>query len=271
MDPSPVPTASDGSPYPVRGSPTFLRDVEAMFAHIARGYDAVDHLISLGGDWLWRPRALWDLDRFTGGAVPGRILDLGCGPGTFTLVAASHFPKARFVGVDLTPPMLARARARSAGRSGRLEWARANALRLPFPNGSFDLVMSAFVVRNLPDLPKAFAELGRVLTPGGVLLTLEITEPAGARFRRLFHAYFDTVVPWVGAAFGSEGPYRYLPDSLRSLPGREELLAMMGTAGFSRTTSLPQSLGIVTTFLAQRSPTRSDGAQSLWASSGRPE
>ncbi|HEV2519923.1 MAG TPA: class I SAM-dependent methyltransferase [Thermoplasmata archaeon] len=245
--------ASDGSPYPSRSDPTFERDVRAMFTHIARGYDWFDHIASLGGDLLWRPRALWDVDRFRAGGVPRTILDIGCGPGDLTVLAAHHYSGSRVVGIDITPAMLRRARSRrlpdADGR--RLDWGEASAFRLPFPSGAFDLVMSAFVIRNLPRLPDAFAELRRVVAPGGTLLTLEITEPSSPRFRALFHAYFDSFVPWLGAAVGSEGPYRYLPESLRALPDRRTLVALLGRAGFERIETRLQSLGIVTSFLAR--------------------
>ncbi|MCI4357444.1 MAG: ubiquinone/menaquinone biosynthesis methyltransferase [Thermoplasmata archaeon] len=253
VTPSPGRKASDGSPYPDRSDPSFERDVRAMFAHIARGYDWFDHVASLGNDLFWRPRALWDVDRFRDGRIPRSILDVGCGPGDLSILASHHFPGSRVVGVDVTPAMLSRARARRvpAADGRRLHWGEATALRLPFRTGTFDLVMSAFVVRNLPRLPDAFSELRRVVAPGGTLLTLEITEPAAAWFGSLFHAYFDTFVPWLGAAVGSEGPYRYLPESLRTLPARSAMLALLHRAGFDRVETRPQSLGIVTSYLAQ--------------------
>jgi demethylmenaquinone methyltransferase/2-methoxy-6-polyprenyl-1,4-benzoquinol methylase len=116
-------------------------------------------------------------------------------------------------------------------------------------DGSVDLVVSAFVARNLPDLPRALREMRRVLAPGGSVLVLEITGPSGALRRAIFLAYFDRVVPWLGAAIGSEGPYRYLPESLRSFPRASEFVSLLGDAGFQRPVARPQSGGIVTTFL----------------------
>jgi demethylmenaquinone methyltransferase / 2-methoxy-6-polyprenyl-1,4-benzoquinol methylase len=127
---------------------------------------------------------------------------------------------------------------------------RANARRLPAPSGSFDVIMSAFVARNLVDLPGVFREFRRVLRPEGTVLTLEITEPASALVGRLFHAYFDHVVPWLGAAVHSAGPYRYLPNSLRSLPPSDGMVQLMRDAGFPRVEAHPQSMGIVTAYLA---------------------
>jgi len=245
--------AADGSPYPERGAPEFERDVRRMFTHIAERYDWFDHVASLGNDFLWRPRAFWDLDRFRPDDRVVRVLDVGCGTGDLARRAAHRFPRARVTATDFTAAMLRRARVRQ-GRTPegpRLDLARATALRLPFADGTFDLVTNAFVARNLRDLGAAFREFRRVLRPGGVLLTLEITEPASARVAATFHAYFDRVVPWLGAAVASAGPYRYLPDSLRSLPRPPALADLLRAAGFVRVGLYPQSRGIVTTFLAE--------------------
>jgi demethylmenaquinone methyltransferase / 2-methoxy-6-polyprenyl-1,4-benzoquinol methylase len=249
-------TAPDGSPYPDRSLPTFERDVRRMFTHIAERYEWFDHVASLGNDYLWRPRALWDLDRFRSNGRLVRVLDLGCGTGELARQVARHYPSARVLATDFTRAMVVKAARATAGRAEapRLEFGRATALRLPFAAASFDLVTNAFVARNLADLPRALGEMRRVLRPGGVLLTLEITEPISPTFGRLFHAYFDRVVPWLGAAVRSAGPYRYLPESLRTLPPREQFLAALRTAGFARTAALAQSMGIVTTFLGEATP-----------------
>jgi demethylmenaquinone methyltransferase / 2-methoxy-6-polyprenyl-1,4-benzoquinol methylase len=247
------PTASDGSPLPDRSLPTFERDVRRMFTHIAHGYEWFDHVASLGNDLLWRPRALWDLDRFRRPGPMARVLDIGCGTGELARLVARHYGSARVLAADFTRAMLDHAAAASAERpeSGRLGFARATALRLPFADGSFDLVTNAFVARNLARLDTAFREVRRVLRPGGVFLTLEITEPASPLVNHLFHAYFDRVVPLLGSAVGSSGPYRYLPKSLGTLPDTRTLLALLGQSGFPRATARPQSSGIVTTFLAE--------------------
>ena len=252
----PTPTAADGSPYPDRALPTFERDIQRMFGHIAERYDWFDHVASLGNDFLWRPRALGQLDRFRALGPIRRALDIGCGTGDLARQVARRFPGAEVVGADFTGPMLRNAlgRNRRAREGSRVTLARATALRLPFADASFDLVTNAFVARNLTDLPRGFREMRRVLRPGGVALTLEITEPTSPAFGALFHSYFDRVVPWMGAAVASAGPYRYLPESLRSLPPRAELLDVIRAAGFPRVAAPSQSFGIVTTFLAEAGP-----------------
>ena len=233
-----------------------------MFTHIAERYEWFDHVASLGNDYVWRPRALWDLDRFRAPGPLERALDLGCGTGELARQIARHYPRLRVVATDFTSAMVARAAATTHDprHRARLDFGRATALRLPFADGAFDLLTNAFVLRNLADLPVALAEFRRVLRPGGVALMLEITEPVEPTFNRVFHAYFDRVVPWLGMAVDSAGPYRYLPESLRSLPPRAELQSMLAKAGFGRTEARLQSLGIVTTFLAEAGPRFSEGA-----------
>lgn len=254
-------TAPDGSPYPDRSRPTFERDVRAMFTHIARRYDWFDHLVSLGQDYTWRPRALWALDRHRDRRAVARVLDVGCGTGDLTRLAAHHYAASRVLATDFTAAMLERAAARTPAGSDRerIDFTRGTALSLPFRSGSFDVVMSAFVVRNLPRLPEALRELARVLAPGGSLLTLEITEPTSPAFRRIFHRYFDHVVPFLGGLAKSAGPYRYLPESLRSLPDRATFLRLLGEAGLARAEAVPQSIGSVTAYLAERPAPRSEG------------
>ena len=249
-------TAPDGSPYPDRTQPAFEREVRRMFSHIAGKYEWFDHVASLGSDLIWRPRALWAVDRFRDTSPVRWVLDIGCGTGEFTFLAAHHYPQARVIGTDFTSAMLAEARHRRDFRleGDRIALARGTALSLPFADGSFDLILNAFVVRNLPNLDRAFRELRRVLRPGGVLASLEITEPEPVAVRRFFHAYFDHVVPWLGASVASAGPYRYLSDSLRSLPDRTSLLDLLRRAGFPRVAADSQSMGIVTTFLAEAGP-----------------
>jgi len=254
--PGPGRTAPDGSPYPDRTTPGFERDVRRMFTHIAERYDWFDHVASMGNDFLWRPRAFWDLARFRGSRPTERILDVGCGTGDLARLGARRFPRARVLASDFTAAMLQKAERRTRGRpeAVRVAFARANALRLPFPDATFDLATNAFVARNFSDLPAALRELRRVLRPDGTLLTLEITEPTSSGFGAVFHAYFDRVVPMMGAAVASAGPYRYLPESLRSLPDRPRFAALLRDAGFARVVARPQSLGIVTTFLADVAP-----------------
>jgi demethylmenaquinone methyltransferase / 2-methoxy-6-polyprenyl-1,4-benzoquinol methylase len=248
--------APDGSPYPDRTRPSFQHDVRAMFTHIVQRYEGFDHVASLGNDYLWRPRALWDLERHRRGRPTSSVLDVGCGTGELTRLSRRRFPRARVIGVDFTRAMVAKAYAHEGAlrHASDPAYLRGTALRLPFRDAQFDVAVSAFVARNLPSIPRAFAELRRVLAPEGTLLTLEITEPSPRFLRGLFHAYFDHVVPLLGAAVGSAGPYRYLPESLRYLPDRAGMLVLLSEAGFVQPRAVPQSGGIVTGYFAEAPP-----------------
>jgi demethylmenaquinone methyltransferase / 2-methoxy-6-polyprenyl-1,4-benzoquinol methylase len=245
-------TAADGSIHPDRRLPTFERDLQRMFASIAERYDTFNHLATVGQDLLWRPRALWGLERARRAPVRD-ALDFGCGTGGLARLLRVRFPRARVVAVDFSGAMVRVARRRTRGRHGP-GFAVADVLRLPFADGSFDVASSAFVARNLRDLPAAFRELRRVLRPDGLLLTLEVSEPGSAAVGRLFHAHFDHAVPLLGRAFDREGPYRYLPESLRSLPPPEALATLLRDAGFPWTTRDAMSGGIVSAFLSGPSP-----------------
>jgi len=221
-----------------------------MFSHIAGRYEWFDHIATFGSDFLWRVRALWELPRCFP-LVVRRALDIGCGTGEFARAVAHRYPAAEVVAADFTRAMVVRASESGVERPHRSGFVRATALRLPFPDATFDLVTNGFLLRNLPSLTPAFREMRRVLRPGGVLLSLELGEPVPPLFGRLFHAYFDHVVPILGRAVGSEGPYRYLPESLRGLPSRADLVEILRDSGFPRATARLQSMGIVTAFYAE--------------------
>jgi len=177
-----------------------------VFSRIARRYDAVNRLLSLGRDGAWRRSAAAHLP-------PGRVLDLGAGTGA----ANREFGTRRVVAVDPAAPMLGlnSQRRRVAGR----------AERLPFAAGSFDGVFSAFVFRNLDSIPAALMEIHRVLRPGGAAAVVDLSRPRGAWARRLHRAGTALVLPLVGTLVGAPREYRYLHRSLDALPPPEVLFA----------------------------------------------
>jgi len=253
-EPASGPKASDGSIHPDRNLPTFERDVRRMFGSIADRYDTFNHVATFGQDLLWRPRALWLLQRFRGAAVRD-VLDFGCGTGALARLDLVRFPGARVVAIDFSGAMVKGARRRTGPRGPQAgpQYAVANVGRLPFPDATFDVVTSGFVARNLSDLSAVFRELHRILRPGGTLMTLEVSEPTSPVVRRLFHAHFDRAVPMIGRAFDREGPYRYLPESLRTFPAVPRLFELLAGAGFVRSAAYPMSLGVVTAYLSEAS------------------
>jgi len=194
--------------------------VRAMFDRIAPVYGAMNRLMTAGLDQRWRRAAVEAVVR------PGdRVLDACCGTGDLAVAAAQAGGKV--TGVDFSRPMLERARRKAP----ELEWIEADALALPFGDGSFDAATVGFGVRNLADLEGGLRELRRVLRPGGRLAILEITRPQGllAPFYRL---WFDGVIPVAGKVLPGGSAYAYLPASVRRFPEPHGLAKLMDEAGF---------------------------------------
>ncbi|MCL6432053.1 MAG: ubiquinone/menaquinone biosynthesis methyltransferase [Anaerolineae bacterium] len=207
-----------------------------LFAAIARRYDLMNHLMSAGLDILWRRQACALLD----GGRPGPVLDLGTGTADLALTLARRRPELRIVGLDPSPQMLVLGQRKLAGRGleGRIELLRGDALDLPLPDASCSAIVSAFVLRNLPDLPRALREMRRVVVPGGLVLCLELTWPQAPIFRGLFCLYFTRLVPVLGAAIAnSRRAYTYLPASVAAFPRPEALARTMEEAGLTPLTA----------------------------------
>ena len=212
-----------------------------MFDSVARRYDLLNDVLSLGLDRWWRREAVRAV-----AAHPGDlVLDLGCGTGRLGGLLAT---RCRVVGVDVSGEMLRLAR-RAAGRVLPVQ---GSAFHLPFRDAAFDRAVSGFVLRNLDDLPAAFEELARVLAPGGTIALVDITEPRHPLFRRLFDGYFRRAAPAIGRLAGQASAYRYLVGSLAQLPPPDALVELLQGAGLAEATARPLSGGMVTLFTAGR-------------------
>lgn len=216
--------------------------VERMFDAVVDRYDLVNDLLSLGLDRWWRRTTLRAMP-----ARPGdRVLDFGCGTGA---LGARLAGRAEVVGMDLSHPMLVEAKRRTGGA---VDLVRGSVFALPFADEVFRGVMSAFVLRNLEDLPGALRELARVTAPGGALAIVDITGPQSRALRRPFDAYFGTVAPLLGRMTGQGEAYRYLARSLAQLPKPQELCVMLEDAGFRLARARGLTGGMVTLWTAIR-------------------
>jgi demethylmenaquinone methyltransferase/2-methoxy-6-polyprenyl-1,4-benzoquinol methylase len=139
---------------------------------------------------------------------------------------------------------IARRKADAAASSqARFEWA--DALNLPYEDGTFDAVTVGFGVRNLADLGRGLGELARVLRPGGRLVILEITQPRRPPLSWFFSLWFDRLVPLLGTIAGDRDAYSYLPESVKRFPAPERLAAMVAEAGLERVRYLVLAGGII--------------------------
>ena len=201
--------------------------VQAMFTRIAGRYDLMNGLMTGGRHHAWRRAAA----RAAAAALPGSVLDLATGTGDLALAIRAESGDRFVVGADFSEGMLAEAR-RKIGATRRISLAVADAAMLPFEDGTFACVTSAFLLRNLQDLPRGLEEMRRVTRPGGLVITLDILRPASALWARLFGLYFRHVVPAVGALVaGDRQAYTYLPDSVYAFVTADELVRLMEKAG----------------------------------------
>lgn len=198
-----------------------VRAVRAMFDAIAPRYDLVNRLMTFGLDVAWRRRTVAAL-RLGPGSL---VLDLACGTGDLCRELAAQ--GLRPVGADLSHGMLASARTGAP-------LVQADALRLPVADGRADGATCGFALRNLVELAPFLAELARVVRPGGRIALLEVATPTNPVVRAGHAFYFGHVVPRLGGLLSDAAAYRYLPRSVAYLPGPEELVAMVGAAGFTQ-------------------------------------
>ncbi len=221
------PASTDATPRLPHGDP---RLVAAMFGRIARRYDLLNRLLSLGFDRRWRSFAARQA-RLRSGDV---ALDVCCGTGDLSLELRRRVGDAgHVVGLDLVRPMLIVGREKLLSRRvGGIELLQGNAMRLPCRENVFAAATMAFGGRNVPDLPGAFREMARVVRPGGRVVFLELNRPRSRLFGRLFDWYFHTFSPLVGGLVsGDRAAYEYLPRSVDHFEGVERIEAMMREVG----------------------------------------
>lgn len=204
--------------------------VQAMFDAIAPRYDLVNRIMTFRLDVRWRRHAIEAL------ALPkgSRLVDLATGTGDFCRELAENGYQS--VGADFSFGMLASARTAEPLVQG-------DGLNLPFATGSVDGVTCGFALRNFVDLGQVFAELGRIVRPGGRIALLDASEPDNALMRVGHGVYFGKVVPFIGGLLSNKEAYGYLPRSLAYLPPRAELLQTLTEAGFDHVEHKQLTLG----------------------------
>jgi len=203
------------------------RYIQGMFARIAGRYDLMNRLMTAGQDRAWR-RLVVELAALPPG---GRLLDLGTGTGEVAFEALRQTPGATVVGADFTLEMMRLAQAKGLARTAPV-WVAADALRLPFPDDTFDAVTSGFLMRNLADVPAGFAEQRRVVRPGGRVICLDTSPPPDGPLRPLIAFHLHRVIPWLGRLVtGQADAYAYLPASTAAFLTPAELQAIMEAAG----------------------------------------
>jgi len=230
--------------------------VEQMFDAIAPAYDFMNNAMTFGLHRYWRRRALAMLRHELERSAPSgelRLLDVACGTGDVTLhLHRMYGSRAHIEGIDLSGGMLAVARRRiehmPPHERQNITFTEGDCLNLPYTDGCFDAVTVAYGVRNLADLRAGYAEMTRVLKPGGVLCVIELCEPAGRIMRAGYHFYSRHIIPLMGRLVsGDKSAYTYLPQSIAACPQRQAMTTLMEESGLRHTryvTLFPGAIGI---------------------------
>ena len=217
--------------------------VRSMFDGIAHRYDLMNTLMTLGQHQAVRRVAA----RLAQPPRNGLALDLATGTGDFAAALQEIEPTCRVVGVDFALEMM---RLGQTKYRGRVAFAAGDMLRLPLPNNQFDCLVNGFVLRNVSDVRVAFAEMFRVLKPGGRAVSLEITEPRTPVWRNVFALYFDHAMPRIGGWLsGRPDAYRYLPQSVHDFLAPEAVVDLMREIGFRDVSFHREMLGTMAVYV----------------------
>jgi len=218
------------------------RAIREMFTAIAPRYDLLNHLLSANIDKLWWRRTAHAFSDVLN-RPSAKVLDLCCGTGDMAFALRREGKQAEITGADFSHTMLVLA-SKKTSPSQPVKWIEADALQLPFPDESFDLITSAFGFRNLADYDAGLREILRLLRPGGQCGILEFSEPEGM-LGKIYDLYFKSILPRIGKLIsGNNGAYSYLPASVERFPAPQEMLTRMRAAGFGDVSWTPYTFGI---------------------------
>ncbi len=238
--------------YRTVGAEEKKRLVHDTFTPIAKTYDRADALLSFGLHFLWKRSTVRRLGLGSGDAV----LDVCGGTADLALLAAKRVgPAGRAVVYDFNRPMMEAGRRKSArsNRVGAVTFVQGDAELLAFPEAAFDAVTVGFGLRNLAHLDRGLREIHRVLKPGGRLAALEFSLPGNRALRSLYAFYsYRLMLPASRLITGTDGPFRYLAESIRVFDPPRTLAGRLWAAGFIDVVFRPLTFGIAVHYFGRK-------------------
>jgi demethylmenaquinone methyltransferase/2-methoxy-6-polyprenyl-1,4-benzoquinol methylase len=225
--------------------------IAAMFDRISPKYDALNHLLSLNIDKVWRRKTAKAVAK----SQPKTILDLATGTADLAIALAKCNSQAHIIGMDISEKMLeiGKEKVSKKGLANQIELRLGDAATLPFESNTFDAVTVAFGVRNFENLEHGLSEIQRVLKPNGRAVILEFSMPERFPIKQLYALYFKHLLPAIGKAVSKDGnAYSYLPLSVEQFPKPKVFLRMLAEKGLENGMAKPLSFGIATLYTSTK-------------------
>lgn len=225
--------------------------IAAMFDRISPKYDALNHLLSLNIDKVWRRKTAKAVAK----SQPKTILDLATGTADLAIALAKCNPQAHIIGMDISEKMLeiGKEKVSKKGLANQIELRLGDAATLPFESNTFDAVTVAFGVRNFENLEHGLSEIHRVLKPNGQAVILEFSMPERFPVKQLYALYFKHLLPAIGKAVSKDGnAYSYLPLSVEQFPKPKVFLRMLAEKGLENCMAKPLSFGIASLYTSTK-------------------
>ena len=241
--------AEEVKPYDPNDAKT--GQVRDMFDSIAPAYDVMNRMMTFGIDTIWRRKAV----DMVGAYKPRRVLDVATGTGDLAFLIENRLKPESLLGIDLSAGMLAVAREKAVERgvADRVSFAVEDCLALSLPDNSYDAITVAYGVRNFENLAQGFAEMYRVLSPGGVLCVIELSTPEHFPMRQLYKFYTYSIIPLVGRIVSRDKQaYTYLPRSVAAVAQGEEMLDIFRAAGFKNCRLHRLTFGACTIYMGEK-------------------
>ena len=228
-----------------------ISPIAAMFDRISPKYDALNHILSLNIDKVWRKKTA----KIVSKTQPKTILDLATGTADLAIAMAKHNPQAHIIGMDISEKMLeiGKEKVKLQNLENQIELHHGDAASLPFEDARFDAVTVAFGVRNFEDLDKGLSEMHRVLKTNGQAVILEFSLPERFPIKQLYNFYFKHLLPNIGKWVSKDGnAYSYLPHSVEKFPKPSDFCNILGSFGLKNCQIKPLSFGIATLYVANK-------------------
>ena len=214
--------------------------VQDVFTDVAKNYDKMNDLMSLGTHRLWKSEFI----DFMNIQKSDKIIDVGSGTGDLVSLLLNKKLIHTIYSVDLNIEMLNYGKKKFIDK--KVKFIKADAENLPFESNSFDKYIISFCLRNVTDIKKALFESYRVIKPGGIFYCLEFSNPESLIINNIYKRFKRNFIPWIGKKItNNKEAYKYLEESIDQFPNQEKLVKYIKKIGFDEVRYLNMFNGIV--------------------------